>query len=412
MSLSSSRREFLRLFGSAGVLSLSGLPPAVFSRVFAQGDALPGPDQRVLVLIQLAGGNDGLNTVVPFADDEYYRRRPGIGVPAGAVLKLNDRFGLHPSLTGLRGLFDAGRLAIVHGVGYPHPDRSHFRSMDIWHSAQPDVASPRDGWLGRALEWRFDHGRGGAEGLALGSERLPLALVSARIPVPTLRRIDDWKLAEPDPSATNRRLKRDLATKAAGKAANQELEYLRQSARTAIASAERLASLTKAYQPSAEYPGTWLAQQLKLVAQFIAAESPTRVFFVSLDGFDTHSQQQAGHAALLGELSGALAAFHADLDGHGLGDRVLTATFSEFGRRVEENGSLGTDHGAASMLFAIAPAGKGGFYGTMPDLTDLADGDLRHTTDFRQVYATCLERWLEIPSQAVLGGRFEPVPFV
>lgn len=411
MSLSSTRREFLKLFGSAGVLSLGGLPPRLLSQVFADDAAKLGPDQRVLVLIQLAGGNDGLNTVVPFADDEYRRRRPGIGVPTDAVLKLNDRFGLHPSLGGLQQLFDAGRLAIVQGVGYPHPDRSHFRSMDIWHSAQPENETPRDGWLGRALEWRLQQGRPGAEGLALGVERLPLAMASARIPVPTLRKIDDWKLAEGDPSAANRSLKRELLTKSAGHSAQGELEFLRQSTKTAFAAADRLAGLTKAYQPSAEYPGTNLAQQLKLVAQFIAADVPTRIFFVSLDGFDTHSQQQPGHAALLTELSGAIAAFHADLEGHGMGDRVLTATFSEFGRRVEENGSLGTDHGAASMLFAVAPTGKGGFYGTMPSLTDLTDGDLKFTVDFRQVYATWLDRWLDISSEAVLGGKYEPVPF-
>lgn len=412
MSLSSTRREFLRLFGSAGLLSLSGPPPVVLSRAFADDQAQLGPDRRVLVLIQLAGGNDGLNTVVPFADDEYYRRRPGIGLSAAAVLKLSDRFGLHPSLTGLRDLFDAGRLAVVHGVGYPHPDRSHFRSMDIWHSAQPEIESPRDGWLGRALEWRFDHGRPGGEGLALGVERLPLALVSARVPVPTLRRIDDWKLAEPDSSLANRRRKRELVETSAATPSVGELEFLRQATKTAVAAADRLASLTKDYQASAEYPGTKLAQQLKLVAQFIAADAPTRVFFLSLDGFDTHSQQQPGHAALLAELSGAIAAFHADLDGHGLGDRVMTATFSEFGRRVEENGSLGTDHGAASMLFAVTTAGKGGFYGAMPSLTDLVDGDLKYSTDFRQVYATWLDRWLEISSPAVLGATFEPVPFV
>jgi uncharacterized protein (DUF1501 family) len=404
------RRDFLRLFGSAGLVSLSGLPPRFLTRAFADDAVPPGPDRRVLVLIQLAGGNDGLNTVIPFADDEYYRRRPGIGIPGPTVLKLNDQFGLHPSLTGLQKLFDAGRLAIVQGVGYPHPDRSHFRSMDIWHSAQPENETPADGWLGRALEWQFDHAKAG-EGLALGVERLPLALVSGRIPVPTLRRIEDWKLAEGNPSANNRNLKRALVTRSATESARGELEFLRKSTTTAIAAADRLASLTKDYQPAAEYPESHLARQLKLVAQFIAADAPTRIFFVSLDGFDTHSQQQPGHTALLTQLSAAIAAFQADLDGHGLGDRVMTATFSEFGRRVEENGSLGTDHGAASMLFAVTPEGKGGFYGKMPSLTTLTDGDLVFNTDFRQIYATWLDRWLGIASEAVLGGKYEAVPF-
>ena len=229
--------------------------------------------------------------------------------------------------------------------------------------------------------------------------------------MPTLRRIEDWKLAEGDPSANNRNLRRELVTRSAAESAKGELEFLRKSTKIAIAAADRLASLTKDYQPNSDYPDSNLAKQLKLVAQFIAADAPTRIFFVSLDGFDTHSQQQGGHTALLAELSAAVTAFHADLDGHGLSDRVMTATFSEFGRRVEENGSLGTDHGAASMLFAVTPEGKGGFYGTAPSLTTLTDGDLIFNTDFRQVYATWLDRWLGVSSEAVLGGKYDPVPF-
>jgi uncharacterized protein (DUF1501 family) len=411
---SSTRREFLRLLGAAGVVSLGAMPPRFLTRAAETSAGVAARDKRVLVMIQLAGGNDGLNTLVPFGDPEYEKARPGIGVPKGQVLMLNDHVGLHPNLTGLRELYDEGKLAILQGVGYPNPDRSHFRSMDIWQSAQPQIETPRDGWLGRALEWQFERQPALAEALTIGTDKLPLAFASTRVNVPTLRRLDEFHLVDGQGSAANRELTRTAMKRLANDpaSASGELDFLRRATTTALTSAERLKSLSSTYRTTVNYPSTGLASRLKLIAQMLTADLPARMFFVSLDGFDTHSQQQPGHAALMAELSGAIRAFEQDLVEHKLSDRVVLATFSEFGRRVAENGSLGTDHGAASMLFALTPTGRAGLHGTHPSLTDLTDGDLKFNLDFRSVYATLLDKWLEIPSEGVLGGKFESIGFV
>ena len=411
MTISANRREFLKLFGAAGVISLGANPAQFLARAAdVAGNSTP-TDGRVLVLIQLAGGNDGLNTLIPYGDSAYYKARPGIGIPKNQVLRINDHVGLHPRLSGLKELYDEGNLAIVQGVGYPQTDRSHFRSMDIWQSAQPLNQAPRDGWLGRALEWQFDHQPERAEGLTLGTDKLPLAFVSGRVSVPTLRRLEDFQLVDGHGPESHQKLKKETLTRLLQSTAEgkQELDFLRRATATALTNADRLKSLNSNYKPAVDYPATGLANRLKLIAQMVAAELPARIYYVSLDGFDTHAQQEGGHAALLAELGGAILAFQRDLVGHGLADKVLLSTFSEFGRRVSENGSLGTDHGAASMLFALSP-NKGGLYGTHPSLTDLEDGDLKQTSDFRSVYASLLN-WLQIPSEPVLGERFAPIGF-
>ena len=410
--MNSTRREFLRLLGAAGIVSLGTVPPRFLARAAETPAGAAARDKRVLVLIQLAGGNDGLNTLVPFGDPAYEKARPGIGINKGQVLKLNNHVGLHPSLTGLRELYDEGKLAIVQGVGYPNPDRSHFRSMDIWQSAQPQNENPRDGWLGRALEWQFDRQPALAEALSLGTDKLPLAFVSTRVNVPTLRRLEEFQLVDGQGSASNRELTRSAMRQLSAKSATGELDFLRRATTTALTSAERLKSLSSTYRTTVSYPSTGLASRLKLISQMLTADLPARMFVVSLDGFDTHSQQAPGHAALMAELSGAIRAFEQDLVEHKLSDRVMLATYSEFGRRVAENGSLGTDHGAASMLFALTPTGKAGLHGTHPSLTELTDGDLKFNLDFRSVYATLLDKWLEIPSAGVLGGKFETLGIV
>lgn len=409
--LSSTRREFLQLLGSAGLISLGAMPPRFLASA-AEMAGVAARDKRVLVLIQLAGGNDGLNTLIPHGDPAYLRARPGIGIPTPQVLRLNEQVGLHPNLTGLRELYDEGKLAIVQGVGYPNPDRSHFRSMDIWQSAQPLNENPRDGWLGRALEWQFDRQPALAEALSLGSDKLPLAFVSTRVNVPSLHRLEEFQLADGQGPSANRDRIRTKIKQLVADPASGELDFLRRATTTALTSAERLKSLSATYRTTVNYPSTGLANRLKLVAQMLTADLPARMFVVSLDGFDTHSQQQPGHAALMAELSGAIRAFEQDLVEHKLSDRVMLATYSEFGRRVAENGSLGTDHGAASMLFALTPTGKGGLHGTHPSLTDLTDGDLKYKIDFRSVYAAILDKWLEIPSAEVIGEVFQPTGFI
>jgi uncharacterized protein (DUF1501 family) len=403
----SARREFLQVVGAAGLVSLGGSVPRFWSQALAQQDGTSAWE-RVLVLIQLAGGNDGLNTVVPITDDAYYRARPALAIGQQAVLKLNDRWGLHPSLEGLHQLWEQGRLGIVQGVGYPRPDRSHFRSMDIWHTANPDVVQPQTGWIGRTLDAAL--GTEGWEAVAVGLDRLPLALVGHRVVCPLVKSLEAFRLNEPAGGSPLRTADWQRTVQAPAPP-HGELEFLRRSAQASLASADRLKSLGETYRTRVEYPSTGLAQRLKLVAQMIVAELPARVYFVSLDGFDTHAQQLPGHAALLAELAGAVASFVADLEEHRLTSRVLIATFSEFGRRLAENGSLGTDHGAAAPLFVVAPH-RGGLYGEAPSLTDLDDGDPKFTTDFRRVYATLLENWLKVDSTAALGGRFEPLDCV
>jgi uncharacterized protein (DUF1501 family) len=420
--MSTDRRLFLKQLGAAGIISLGASPPAFLARsALAADEEAKGTNAgRVLVLVQMAGGNDGLNTVVPHGDAEYYKARPGIGIPKPAVLKIDDYLGFHPQMTGFKELYDEGRLAIVQGVGYANPDRSHFRSMDIWHSARTDTDYTKDGWLGRGLDHTLDGQAGALRALALGTNRLPLALLSAKVNVPSVSDLSGYRLELGSGPEANHPLQRRLLTEiadrqvpaAASGAGGGNLEFLRKTAVTAFTSAERLKEVTAKYQPSAPYPTNGLGQKLKVVAQIIAGDLGTRVIFVSLDGFDTHSQQGPGHQVLLGELSSAIRAFFVDLKGHNLDDRVVLATFSEFGRRVQENGSLGTDHGAASQLFVMGPSVKGGIHGKHPSLTELVDGDLKFHTDFRAVYATLLTKVLGWPAAQILGGDFPVLDFV
>lgn len=404
------RRQFIQQLSAAGIVSLGTVPPEFLLR--ASQAAESASKERILIVVQLAGGNDGLNTVIPFADPEYAKARPGIGIGRDAVLKLDDNVGLHPAMTGMRDLFENGQLAVIQGAGYSDPNRSHFRSMDIWHSARPGVEDTRDGWLGRAIEDETRFQAGSLPALALGMERLPLALVSGRLSVPAVRDLSSYRLNLGDGPQRKQHIKTLTAATELPADAGSELEFLRSTARTAITSAERLTEVTKSYDTAVEYPDNALASRLKIIAQAITADLGTRIYYLSLDGFDTHSQQEGAHQALLTELSSAVSAFFTDLAGHKLDERVMLVTFSEFGRRVKENGSLGTDHGAASQMFAIGPAVKGGVHGRHPSLTELHQGDLKFHTDFRSVYATVLEDWLQTDSRPVLGGEFQPLSLI
>lgn len=414
-----SRRQFLTRSTSAGILSIgAGTAPSFLNQALAAAPAAGNDrDGHILVLVELAGGNDGLNTVVPFTNDHYLKARPSLKLGQGTVLKLDDELGLHPQLDGLKEIYDEGQVRIIQGVGYPNPNRSHFRSMDIWHSARPEDEEFRgDGWIGRALDATEEQHAGRLPALAVGTDRLPRALLGHKVNVPMLRNLDAFKWNGGSGSETERNQRRELIEKLAAEKAEEKsnLSFLRQTTSTAALAAKRLSKLGDDYKPASEYPNNGLGQKLKTVAQLITADLGTRIYYVSLGGFDTHSQQEGAHAALMGELSGALSAFHADLKEHKLSDRVLTATYSEFGRRVKENGSLGTDHGTASQMFIMGTGkGKAGLIGKHPSLTDLdPEKDLKFHTDFRSVYATLLENWLEFPSDKVLGGKFEKLSFV
>jgi uncharacterized protein (DUF1501 family) len=336
-----------------------------------------------------------------------------VGIPKPGVLRIDDYLGLHPQLTGFKELYDEGKLAVLQGVGYPHPDRSHFSAMDIWHSARLDGLAGDGGWIGRALDRAPQERQSTAPAMALGVEKLPLALLASKVNVPTIRDVSEYQLQWGEGNEPTRNARRDLLTKLAERSGSGsgQLEFIQHTARTAYQSAEKLREVLGAYKPAVDYPGNGLGERLKLVAQLIASDLGTQIFFVSLGGFDTHAEQPGAHNALMAELASAVRAFYLDLKGHGLDQRVALATFSEFGRRVKENGSLGTDHGAASQMFVLTPV-KGGVHGKHPSLTDLDDGDLKFHTDFRAVYATLLDKWLELPSEPVLGQKFDKLEFV
>jgi uncharacterized protein (DUF1501 family) len=363
------------------------------------------PNERILVVVQLLGGNDGLNTVVPHGIDGYAKARRALRLPAGQLHKVTKEIGLHPSMGQMAKLLEDNRLAIVQGVGYPNPDRSHFRSMDIWESARLEADATDTGWLGRAIDATPAKPGEDTRALHIGARSLPLALKSKQTEVPSLASLEQYKLK------LDRRDERDALDQLARIDRGSDdplLGFMRRSTLTAYDSSKRLEQVTKPKGDS-KYPNYGLAQRLELIAQIIKAGFGTRIYYTSLDGFDTHANQLGTHTALLNELSDSVAAFHSDLRGAGQADRVALLTFSEFGRRVKENASAGTDHGAAAPLFVVGPVAKPGLVGEHPSFDKLDDGDLIHHTDFRRVYASMLETWLGCPSAPVLGPGFAPL---
>lgn len=405
------RRDFLtRTIGASALLSLAPSIPQ-----FLSGAALEAADSKrsgdnVLVVVQLAGGNDGINTVVPYGDAEYKKNRFTLALDKSQLLKIDDYVGFHPSMRGFSKLLEAGRLSILQGIGYPNPDRSHFTSMDIWHTAQLEPTRRIEGWLGRYLDAGVQRDGRDVPCLHLGSERQPLAVLARDVRVPSVRSLENFKLDD----GGDVRLARAVGEAAGAKRAegNELLGFLERSTVSALASSKQVHESLKRYDTSINYPGSNLAQQLKLVAQLIDAGMSTKIYYLSLDGFDTHADQGEAHAALLTELSGAVGAFIDDLAAHGHADRVMLMSFSEFGRRVKENASRGTDHGAAAPMFLAGGKVKPGLIGKHPSLTDLDDGDLKYHTDFRRVYASVLGEWLGCDSAAILGAKFDPMPLL
>ncbi|MDZ7361401.1 MAG: DUF1501 domain-containing protein [candidate division KSB1 bacterium] len=368
-------------------------------------------DGRVLVLVQMAGGNDGLNTIVPFGHDAYYTARPQLAIPKDQVIKLNNEVGFHPGLKPLQPMFDSGAFSIVHGVGYPNPDRSHFRSTDIWltGSGSEDVAST--GWLGRYFDLLCPPGEecgtygppaiqiGLTSSLALlGREQKGIALQNPLQFYELVQRQGSGHNPTPKPTPTT--------------PAGKELEFLRDTAASAF---EFAGDIVKAYDSKnnlVQYPNESLAAQLQIVARMIAGGLSTRVYIVSIRGFDTHAGQLGVHQALLDEMATSITAFYQDLAALGVADRVVGLCFSEFGRRVKENASLGTDHGTSAPIFMFGKPIVGGIHGNQPSLTDLENGDLKMVFDYRQIYASVLEQWLLGDSAKILGGSFNTLPLI
>jgi uncharacterized protein (DUF1501 family) len=401
------RRDFLKLT-SAGVAAWGLNVPAFLSRAAALAPASdkPGGKDTVLVVIEFTGGNDGLNTVVPYDDDDYKKARPTLAIPGSQVKKVNDKIGLHPGMDGLAELLQDNALAIALGVGYPNPTESHFRSMDIWQTAEPsDVLT--EGWIGRALK---DLPGAPSFHLKTGDQKAPLAMAGAPVSVPSIATLEEFQLQTAAANEADKRSQRDVIEGSAKpKDGGGLLQFVEKTAADTYASSRRLQEIGKNYQPKATYPPTPLAGRLKLAAQLIDAGLGARIFYVSIDGFDTHAAQATTHANLLTQVSGAMTAFFKDLAARGHRDRILMMTFSEFGRRVKENGSKGTDHGTAAPMLFVGGKVNAGPVGTYPSLSDLEMGNLKFTTDFRRVYATVLDQWLGVDSRKVLGGKYEPV---
>ncbi len=412
------RREFLHKSMIAGTsLALTTLGPRSWLTELA---AQAGRQNRILVVIQLSGGNDGLNTVVPFKDSAYYAARPKLAIAANEVIKLSDDQGLSPALRSLEKLFEDGRMSIVQGVGYAQPNRSHFESMDIWHSCQPKTERSSTGWIGRWLSQiksaTSNRNPLDARGydnwaLHLGHEQQPLALVSRDATTPSIASREQFRLQLGDRETLKRELLQlSQPSEQSSSPADPAdlLGFVQTSTQSAVQASQRLEAALKANATQDSFPKTLLGEKLATIAQLIISEMETRVYYVTLDGFDTHAQQPAAHSALLRQWADALSAFHDRLTQAGQGNRVLTFTFSEFGRRVAENASDGTDHGAAAPVFLSGPSMRAPLVGEQPSLTNLDDGDLKFHTDFRSVYATLISRWFQsdVDRQAILGGDY------
>jgi uncharacterized protein (DUF1501 family) len=384
-----------------------------------------GQGEQTLVVIQLSGGNDGLATVAPLHNDDYRRARPVIALSSNLLsLGANADCALHPDLTSFKELFDEGQMAVLQGVGYPNPNRSHFRSMEIWQTADP-LHPPKNGWLGRY----FDAQCNGIDpknpidpkaAVNIGSTA-PLALQGDKFAPVSFQNPQSYQWFAGNRTVDKRmrdtfnqvndlkHSKSDLAT-----TGNPTLDFLERTALDAQLSSDEILAVTTKYKGGVAYPATPLGQQLQMVAQMIAGGLKTRVYYVSLGGFDTHTNEKAQHDRLMQTLSAGVGAFMKDLKAQGNDKKTVVMTFSEFGRRVQENASHGTDHGTAAPMFVFGAPVKGGVYGAHPSLRaqDLDAGDLKFHTDFRSVYATLLNNWLKADSNKILGANFKTLPLL
>jgi uncharacterized protein (DUF1501 family) len=393
----SSRRQFLH---QSALVSLAPLVPTFLSRSVTAADAKQ--DDRILVVIQLDGGNDGLNTVIPYADENYARFRRELRIKTDDILKLDDAVGLHPAMKAAAELFHDNRLTIVQGVGYPNPNRSHFESMAIWHHARLTTDEhDGNGWLGRAAEAMQPRNTSTADSIYIGADAVPVALRGRRANALSLQNESDlqlnstvgWAVPTTDSSDITDFVHRTLA---------QSFDAARQ-----FRESNQLQTSS-----TSDYPDSKLAHKLQLVSKLLKLGGQTRVYYVSQSGYDTHAAQLYQHSQLLREFAGALKAFMNDLKAANLDERVVVLAFSEFGRRDEENGSAGTDHGAAGPIFLASPAIRHGLIGNHPSLTALDEGDLKMAIDFRQVYAAILDQWLRIDPVPILGEQLPPIELI
>ena len=398
------RREFIKT--APVLLACAANLPLFLARSAVAASRQPQTDASILVVLQLSGGNDGLNTIVPFNDDAYHRNRPTLRLTSRQVLKLSDDLGFHPEMAGFQKLYKEGLLTILQGIGYPQSSRDHATAMRNWHSARPGELAPQLGWAGQAMESMSALTHQDVPGVFVGNIKAPFAIRTNRLVVPSIQQLEDWQI----PSLFS---KIDELERTGRQTDNSLLKFVRQTVAESTTASRRLEELTVRHgnRNSRSYPVFKLAQHLELVANLIRANLGLRLFFVELGGggiggFDTHAGQALNHGALLRELSASVTAFIEDLRQDKLADRVLLMTFSEFGRTLKESGRRGTDHGLAAPMFLAGGTLKGGLVGAHPNLANLDGDSPKHHTDFRRILATVLERWLRLPSQPVLGEAF------
>lgn len=393
------RKEFLQI----GSLATASMMLPKFLKAFEKPMMVP-PGNKVVVVIQFSGGNDGLNTVIPVRNDIYYRERPKLGIEKANALSVSDEAGLNPALEIFKGLYDEGSLSILNSVGYPNPDRSHFRSMDIWQTASESNAYLTTGWVGRYLDAQ-----------CRGCDRPTQAMELDDVLSLALKGEQNKGLAFKDPkklfNSSNSKFFKDV--NADHRAGEENVDYLYKTMSETISSADYIYQQSRVHPSGATYPATGLGKDLKTIASLIFSDINTKVYYVSLGSFDTHVNQDSQQKRLFTELNDAVKAFTSDLKKNDRFNDVLMMTFSEFGRRVAQNASGGTDHGTANNMFFISGGLKQkGLINSLPDLADLNEGDLKHKVDFRNVYATVLNKWLGADDKEILGGKFEYLDFI
>ena len=395
------RKEFIQV----GSLATASLMLPKFLKAFEGGNLVP-PGNKVVVILQLSGGNDGLNTVIPYRNDLYYKARPKLGIERAKALSLTDEVGLNPALTGFKDLFDSGNLAILNNVGYPNPDRSHFRSMDIWHSASQSNQYWNTGWLGRYLDAQCKGCDHPTQAIEI-DDVLSLSLKGEHIK----------GIAVKDPrrlyGTANEKFFRDVMKNHTGDDGEKPVDYLYKTMAETMSSADYIFRQSRLHPSNASYPKSDLANSLKTIASLIYSEINTKVYYVSLGSFDTHINQEGQQGRLFNEMNEAVSAFVKDLKDNNRFQDVLLFTFSEFGRRVSQNASGGTDHGTANNMFFISGGLKQqGVLNAMPDLADLDEGDLKFGVDFKNAYATVLNKWLGADDRLILSGKYDQLNFI
>jgi uncharacterized protein (DUF1501 family) len=416
------RRDFLKsALGASSLMAVGGVVPEFLANTASAADKATKKKDTVLVVVELTGGNDGLNTVAPYGDDLYHKARPTLAFTKKEVLRIDDYHGLHPRMNGFKQLYDAKQLAVIQGVGYPNPDRSHFESMDIWQLADPKRATT-GGWLARAIPGMTVRDAG-VPGMYLGDERLPVAMQGADGGVISLADRASFKLQLNGNQTGRKSLIEEL---------NADKKDAGAADLTAFVRKRQLQTYTSLQMIEEALAGTGgggnqrqefvngrfvvrdpddlqsLGGKLNLIGRLIQKGLGTRLYYAQLGGFDTHSRQADNHAELVGNVSNSIQNMLAQLGEHA--ERVCVMTYSEFGRRVRENGSRGTDHGSGSCMFLAGAKVAGGLIGKHPSMSDLTDGDIKYHTDFRRVYATVLDTWLGVESKTVLGDTFEKLP--